>query len=325
MIGTLLLGAVAAWVGMATYNAKGPLAATADVVVPRASMDTLAVFLEANRLINNATSFRIATLITRRNGPLKSGEFRFPAEGSLRDVLAVLRQGKPVQHRVTIPEGLTAAQVAVIVERADALDGPTEVPAEGSVLPETYSYVRGTMREVLLKRGAAAMSHTLESLWDARVPGLPLANPHEAVVLASIVERETAKPEERARIAAVFLARLRRGMKLQSDPTVAYAAAGGLGALDHGLTRSELERDDPYNTYRIAGLPPDPICMPGLASLRAVLLPWPAPAGGDELFFVADGSGGHVFARTEEEHSRNVARWREMERIKATARPAGAN
>ena len=316
------MGAALAWVARDTYNAPGPLRETRDVVVPRASIDRVATFLEGQHVINNATAFRIAALLTRQQGPLKSAELAFPAGGSLRDVLAILRYGRPVQHRLTIPEGLTAAQVAWLFERADAAEGPVEVPPEGSVLPDTYLYDLGTTRSVLMGRATRAMTRALDAAWAARTPATPLANAHEALVLASIVERETARPEERGRIAAVFLNRMRRGMKLQSDPTVAYTAAGGLGGLNHGLTRAELDRDTPYNTYRIAGLPPDPICMPGLAALRAVTQPPATVPGGEEYYFVADGSGGHLFARTEEEHNRNVLRWREVERLKAATRAA---
>lgn len=310
---------LAGWLGLHTYDAPGPLRADQDVVVPRASSDQISTLLEQRGVVNNATSFRIAVLLTREQGALKAGELQFPVHASLRAVLEVLRFGKPVQHHMTVPEGLTAAQVVLLFERADTAVGAVDIPPEGSILPETYAFDRGTARSVLIERGSRAMSRALETAWAARAPNSPLANPHEALVLASIVERETAKPEERSRIAAVFLNRLRRGMKLQSDPTVAYAAAGGLGSLDHGITRAELERDDPYNTYRIPGLPPDPICMPGLASLRAVMQPRAVPAGFEEYFFVADGSGGHVFAHTEEEHRRNVARWREMERFRSGA------
>ena len=226
----------------------------------------------------------------------------------------MLRTGRSVQHRLTIPEGLTASQVAALLERAPALEGEAVLPAEGRVLPETYSYERGILRAALVQRGAAAMDRALAQAWAARVKGLPLRSPDEALTLASIVERETGKPEERPHVAAVFLNRLTRGMRLQSDPTVVYAASGGLGVLDHGITRAELDRDDPYNTYRVQGLPPGPISMPGAASLRAVTQPAPS----QDLFFVADGTGGHVFARTLEEHQRNVVRWRDLERGRAS-------
>jgi UPF0755 protein len=177
------------------------------------------------------------------------------------------------------------------------------------VLPETYAYQWGDSRTALLRRAEAAMATLLAELWAHRAPNLPLDSPGEAVTLASIVERETGLAEERPRVAAVFINRLRRGMRLQSDPTVAYAATGGAVALDRALSRADLDRDHPYNTYRNPGLPPGPIAAPGREALRAVLNP---PAT-EELYFVADGSGGHAFARTLEEHNRNVARWRDLE------------
>jgi len=271
-------------------------------------------------VVRSAFALRTATIATRGQGAVRAGELEFPAAASLRQVLAVLRTSRPVQHRLTIPEGLTAAQVALLIDRAPALDGDPAMPEEGHLLPETYAYERGTPRATLVERGRAAMDRALERSWAARNPAVPLDAAADALILASIVERETAKPEERPRIAAVFLNRLRRGMKLQSDATVVYGVSGGLGVLDHGLTRAELERDEPYNTYRIAGLPPGPISMPGLASLRAVT----QPAQTDDLYFVADGTGGHVFARTAEEHQRNVARWREIERARQGVAPASA-
>ncbi|MBK1661106.1 aminodeoxychorismate lyase [Paracraurococcus ruber] len=243
---------------------------------------------------------------------MRAAEFAFPAGASLEQVLAILREGRPVQRRLTIPEGLTARQVASLLRGTEGLTGEVPVPEEGSILPETYAWEWGFDRAALLRRAQAAMARTLAEIWAERAEGLPLATPREALVLASIVERETALPEERPRIAAVFLNRLRRGMPLQSDPTVAYAAAEG-GALERPLTRADLDRDHPFNTYRIRGLPPAPIAAPGVAALRAVT----RPAQTDDLYFVANGEGGHAFARTLEEHNRNVARWREIERRRA--------
>jgi UPF0755 protein len=305
-------GAGAGWLYW-QYDAPGPLHAATPVVVPRGGLAEVAAELGRQGVVAQPLVFRILAFATLGQGPLHAGELQFPAAASLHQVLAVLRTARPVQHRLTIPEGLTAARVAELVDAADALTGDAPVPAEGSILPETYSYERGTSREQLLDRARIAMAQALQKAWDTRTPGLPLATRREALVLASIVERETAKPEERPLIAAVFLNRLRLGMKLQSDPTVVYGASGGLGVLDHPITRSELDHDDPYNTYRIAGLPASPICMPGLASLRAAT----QPATTDALYFVADGTGGHAFARTQDDHLRNVARWREIERVRA--------
>jgi len=313
----LLGGAV--FYAISAYDAPGPLTVANVVLVPHGGLDQVADVLVQEGVVSNAVALR-AAIATRSQGSIRAGELEFPAAASLRQVLEVLRTARPVQHRLTIPEGLTATQVAVLLDRAPALEGDTAVPEEGHLLPETYSYERGTPRATLVERGRVAMDHALERNWAVRSPAVPLDTPHDALILASIVERETAKPEERPRIAAVFLNRLRRHMRLQSDPTVVYGASGGSGVLEHGLTKAELERPDPYNTYRIAGLPPGPISMPGLASLKAVM----QPADTDDLFFVADGSGGHVFARTAEEHIRNVAHWRGVERARQTATPVPA-
>ena len=298
--------------GMRAYDQPGPLPAARAVLVPRGGMDQVADALVRDGVVTSPRLLEAAALVTRGDGAIRAGELEFPANASLRQVLQVLRSGKPVQHHVTIPEGLTAVQVAALLDRTPVLEGDPVMPAEGGLLPETYAFERGTTRAALAERAAKAMERTLDRAWAARSPTLPLDTPRAVLILASIVERETAKPEERPRIAAVFLNRLRQGMKLQSDPTVVYGASGGTGVLDHGLTRAELDRNDPYNTYRIAGLPPGPISMPGAAALRAVT----QPAQSDELFFVADGTGGHVFARTQDEHLRNVARWREVERTR---------
>ena len=307
----LALAAGGAWLRQ-QWGAPGPLTAPTAIVVPRGGFADVALALEQHGAIANPLLFRLVAIATAERGPLHAGELAFPAAASLADVLSVLRTARPVQHHLTIPEGLTAAQVAELVDAAPALTGDAPVPVEGSILPETYDYELGTPRERLMDRARVAMAQALAKLWQARAPGLPLANQQDALILASMIERETAKSEERPLVAAVFLNRLRLGMRLQSDPTVIYAASGGLGALDHPITRSELDHDDPYNTYRIPGLPPGPICMPGLASLRAAT----QPAASDALYFVADGTGGHAFARSDDDHQRNVAHWRDVLRAR---------
>lgn len=278
------------------------------MLVPRGSGAQVADVLVSDGVIRQARVFRAAALLTRGEGPLRAAEFAFPAHASVRQVLAILRFGRPVEHHLTIAEGLTAQQIQAVLAHADWMSGEVPAFAEGSLLPETYDYQRGAERAVLVERARAAMDRELAALWSDRAPGLPLASPRDALILASIVERETAKPEERPHVAAVYLNRLRLGMRLQADPTVVYAASGGAGVLDHRLTRSELDRDNPFNTYRSAGLPPAPICSPGLESLRAVL----HPVASEDLYFVADGSGGHVFSRSYEAHDSAVARWRAM-------------
>lgn len=294
------------------YRTPGPLAEPAQFVVPRGGLSAAAEALARAGIIADPRAFTAAAWVTRGEGPVRAAEFAFPARASLADVLEILRDARPVQRRLTIPEGLTARQITGLLDRAEGLTGEVTAISEGAVLPETYAYAYGDARAAVLRRAEAAMAQTLAEAWAARSPDLPLTSPREALVLASIVERETGRPEERARVAGVFMNRLRRGMPLQSDPTVAYAAADG-AVLDRPLTRVDLDRDHPFNTYRNRGLPPGPIASPGRESLRAVL----HPEANDFLYFVADGSGGHAFARTLEEHNRNVARWRDVERGRA--------
>ena len=313
--GLLALALLAAGAGFgarmyarAVWERPGPLLAARAIVVPHGGIALVAASLAESGAIDTAAYFRIAAWLTRDGGALRAAEFEFPAHASLRQVLALLRTGHPVEHRVTIPEGLTAYQIANILNHTDVTTGPTGPIEEGSVLPSTYSYEYGMSRTAILTRARAAMDRELTSAWNERAANLPLASSRDALILASIVERETARPEERSHVAAVYLNRLKAGMRLQADPTVAYAASEGTGTLDHRLTRIELERDSPFNTYRNGGLPPGPICSPGPASLRAVTHPMQS----DDLYFVADGSGGHVFARTREAHERNVAQWRAL-------------
>ncbi len=288
------------------WDNPGPLAQAKDVVVPHGGTAAAAEALKSSGVIANATAFEALSWLTFFDGNLRAAEFSFPPKATIADVLAILRTAKPVEHRITIVEGLTAKQIVALLLASEAASGPVETPPEGSALPQTYEFERGMAREAILNRARAAMDKELAAAWAARAPNLPLASPRDMLTLASIVERETAKAEERPHVAAVYLNRLRMGMKLQADPTVAYAVSGGSGVLDHKLNRADLDLDNPYNTYQRAGLPPGPICSPGVASLRAVS----RPMNSEDLYFVADGSGGHAFARTVEAHLRNVARWR---------------
>ncbi len=278
-------------------------------MVPRGSIDTVASTLARERVIEGTWPFRIAARLTRGRGPVHAAELAFPAHASLRTVLVILRTGKPVEHAITIPEGWTSAEIARALAASPALAGPVPVPPEGAVLPQTYDYERGTTRRALLTRMEGAMTATLGQVWQDRDPAVGLPGARALLVLASLVERETHLEAERPLVAAVFLNRLRLGMRLQSDPTVAYEAAGGLGPLPRPLSRADLAEDNPYNTYAVPGLPPAPICAPGLASLRAAA----HPAATDDLYFVADGTGGHVFAATLADQNRNVLRLRALE------------
>jgi UPF0755 protein len=314
----LVAGAAAAWFGWRAYTAPGPLAEPAQVIVPRGGTEAVGAALLRHGVVADSRAFAAASLLTRGEGRVRAAEFAFPAGASLRDVLDILRHARPVQRRLTVPEGLTARQIAALFEQAEGLIGEMPTVSEGALLPDTYVYQYGEARAPIVRRAEAAMQAALEEAWRERAPGLPLSSPREALVLASIVEEETGAPEERARVAGVFVNRLRRGMPLQSDPTVAYAASDGAG-LDRPLTRADLDRDTPFNTYRNRGLPPAPICSPGREALRAAT----RPAQTEDLYFVADGTGGHAFARTLEEHNRNVTRWREIERQRSGGAAAG--
>ncbi|MCX8100556.1 MAG: endolytic transglycosylase MltG [Geminicoccaceae bacterium] len=308
-----LLLAIAGFVGWRWLerwlDTPGPLPAETVLVVPRGGLEATAGLLEETGIVDRAWAFSLAARLSGRERALKAGEYRFASGISPRAVLDLLESGRVVLHRITVPEGLTTAEVHALLEAAEVLDGPLPEPGpEGTLLPETWLVPRGEPRARLLERMRAAMRATLEELWAARAPGLPYADPAEAVILASLVERETPKKEEQPLVAAVFVNRLKRGMRLQSDPTVVYALTGGRNSLERPLTRKDLEIDHPFNTYRIDGLPPAPIANPGRGALEAAL----KPAAVDYLYFVADGTGGHAFARTLAEHNRNVARWRRI-------------
>jgi UPF0755 protein len=306
VLALLALGAGCVWGARRIYVLPGPSPRPIVAVVPRGSPQQVAAALRDAGIIDRPRAFLAAVELTRGDRALHAGEFAFPAAASLEQVLTVLRTARPVQHRVTIPEGLTAARIALLLTRVDALAGEAVLPREGEVMPQTYDFERGASAESIVARGRLAMRRALEQAWAGRAPHLPLRDPAELLVLASIVERETARPDERPHIAAVFLNRLRLGMRLQADPTVIYAVSGGDGVFPRALTRADLEWPNPYNTYTSPGLPPGPIGSPGLAAIEAVA----HPAVSDDLYFVADGGGGHMFARTLEQHQRNVARWR---------------
>lgn len=302
VLATSLTAAAAAMGGLGYWEITrpGPLAAGRDIDIARGGGGRIADQLVRERVIRSALLFRAAAFLTSQRGVLHAAEFAFPARASTLDVLTILRTGRPVQHAITFPEGVTAARVAEILAADSSLSGAVPVPREGWVLPQTYAHLRGVTAESVLARAHAALLAALTP-----PPGM---GAREMLILASLVERESARAEERPLIAGVFLNRLRLGMKLQTDPATIYGASGGTMELGRGLLRSELLRDDPYNTYVLSGLPAGPICAPGLATIAAVR----TPAATDALYFVADGQGGHSFARTLPEHERNVARYRAL-------------
>jgi UPF0755 protein len=293
------------------FTAPGPLQEDLVVLVPRgAGLKDTSRLLALHGAIDSEFIFRLGARYRREDRDMRYGEYRIPAGASMEEVLEMLVEGKTVLHKLTVPEGLTSFQIVELLRGSEILTGEVgDIPAEGSLAAETYTLERNQSRNEVLKQMAELQAAELARAWERRVPDLPLATPEEALVLASIVEKETGVAEERARVASVFINRLKRGMKLQSDPTVVYGITGGEGPLGRGLRRSELDRETPYNTYVIDGLPPTPIATPGRDAIMAVV----NPEETDFLYFVADGTGGHVFAETLDEHNRNVVKWRAIE------------
>ncbi len=308
----LVAAGLLAFYGIDRFERSGPLSADTVVYIPHGSgLEAIARQLEQAGVIEDPLVFRLGAHALRATRALRAGEYLFPAALSTRDAIELLRSGHTVVRRLTLAEGLTSFEIATLIERAEALEGTVgAAPAEGSLLPETYHYARGDSRADLVARMGRALDEAVGELWPGRAPGLPIATPEEAVILASIVEKETGKPSERPLVASVFVNRLKKGMRLQSDPTVAYGLSGGQGPLGRALSRKDLQTPSPYNPYLIDGLPPGPIANPGRAALEAVL----NPAQTGYLYFVADGSGGHAFAKTLAEHNRNVAKWRRIKK-----------
>lgn len=311
----LLTGGGAIWLfswAQDVHRQAGPLQdETVVVIEPGSGLQRIARELELAGVITHPEVFIAMLRYSGDHTRLKAGEYLFEAGVAQKDVADKLIRHDVLVHFLTVPEGLTVAEILEIVAGAEGMTGAMPpAPAEGSLLPETYQYRRGDSRADILARMQAAMDATLQELWENRADNLPISTPQEAVILASIVEKETGVASERARVAAVFVNRLRRGMRLQSDPTVVYALTGGQAPLGRALTRQDWKVDHPYNTYRANGLPPGPISNPGRDSLRATL----NPADTKELYFVADGTGGHAFAETLAQHNRNVAKWRKIRR-----------
>ena len=310
---TLMGGAV--WLGNQLLTAPGPLDKTKNIVIPRgAGPQTMAKVLKEEGVIDHERLFRIAVMIDPTPKPIKAGEYEIPAHTTMLALLDLLQSGKQVQRRLTVVEGMTTGEVLELVRKTEALTGEITLDVkEGDLLPETYFYSRDDTRDGVLLRMKEAMDKALDEAWRKRAAGLPLANRQQALTLASIVEKETALPAERPKVAAVFINRLRRRMKLESDPTTIYGLTLGKAPFSRELTRADLQSNTPYNTYVIPGLPPGPICNPGRASIMAAT----NPARDRAIYFVADGQGGHTFATTLPEHNRNVERWRQIQRDRA--------
>lgn len=314
-----LLLLLALTVGIAAYgivttsiSGAGPLPeAKLVLIAPGSSGAKAANVLAAEGAIASPLFFRLAVRLKEAGGSLKAGEYLIPARASVAEIVDLLQSGRSHPREFTAAEGLTSLEIVEALNKAEAMTGTIEdIPAEGSLLPETYHYIYGDPREKILSRMQKGMEEALAGLWETRVEGLPLKTKEEALTLASVVEKETGVGSERAKVAGVFVNRLKTGMPLQSDPTVIYAITEGKRKLDRQLYRKDLNIASPYNTYYTAGLPPGPIANPGRAALEAVM----RPETHDLYYFVADGTGGHAFGRTMEDHLRNVTRWREIQR-----------
>jgi UPF0755 protein len=305
-VGALLLAALATFGVAQMWGGRGPLNRSISVqIAPGSSLAAVSLQLEKAGAIASADRFRLLARVFGSSAPVKAGEYRIPPRMSQGDILKVLQGTKTVQRFVVVPEGYPSVMVKQVLDRTAELTGTIESPPEGSVLPDSYAYQRGESRAQMVARMQVPMTQYLAQAWAKRKPGLVVKTPREALILASIVEKETGKPAERRIVAAVYANRLRQGMMLQADPTIIYPITKGK-PLGRKILLSEVRAVNAYNTYAMTGLPAGPICNPGRASIDAVL----DPAQSKALYFVADGSGGHVFADTLEQHNANVVKWR---------------
>ncbi|MBB4302216.1 UPF0755 protein [Rhodobium orientis] len=312
VVGIVFGGAFLYW-GKLQFDEPGPLAQDKTIMIPQgATLDSITGSLERQGVISEGWVFSTGVRIYKNAARLKAGEYLFKARASMQEVMDTMVEGKAILHGVTIPEGFTSEQVVARLNANDILIGDlTAIPPEGSLLPDTYKFNRGTTRQQVIERMKNAHERALDEIWNRRADDLPIETPEELVILASIVEKETGRADERSRVAGVFINRLKRGMRLESDPTILYGLHGGSAWQEsRTILRSELNKPNDYNTYQINGLPPGPIANPGRAAMEAVA----NPSRTDEIFFVADGTGGHQFSSTLEQHNRNVARWREVEK-----------
>jgi UPF0755 protein len=321
VVSVVMLAVIAAGVGVyfgrQAFIEPGP-SANGDtfLVKPKMAVADIADQLERRNLISDARIFRLGVRAYGNDSALKAGEYEIKPGASMRDIMELLKSGKSVLYSLTIPEGLTVEQAMQRIAEQDELTGdmPSTMPPEGSLATDTLRFTRGATRQQMIDKLLADQKKLVEDVWARRSPDLPLANINEFVTLASIVEKETGKGDERSRVAAVFLNRLAKGMRLQSDPTIIYGLFGGKGKpSDRPIYQSDIDKQTPYNTYLINGLPPTPIANPGRAALEAVA----NPSKTKDLYFVADGTGGHVFASTLQEHNENVARYRALQKKQA--------
>jgi UPF0755 protein len=304
------------FVGKQRFDAPGPLASEKIVNIPRGGIRDIADQLVREGVIDQPNLFIAGVMVMKARDELKAGEYQFPKQASLRQVVDTLIEARVVQHPITIPEGLTSEQIVQRLLENPVLTGNIkEIPREGTLLPDTYHFPRGFSRERVIALMQQAQQRVLKDVWDYRHADLPLRTPEQLIILASIVEKETGRADERTRVASVFVNRLKQRMKLQSDPTIIYGLVGGKATLGRPIMRSEIEQPTPYNTYVIEGLPPAPIANPGRASLEAAA----KPARTKELYFVADGNGGHVFSENYEMHQKAVARLRALEQQQKNA------
>src|SRR5215216_576105 len=317
-----IVGGLALAIGKQRFEAPGPLDRERIVNIPRGlGIKDIADVLQREGIIDQPWVFMGGVIALKARDELKYGEYLFHRQASLRDVVDTLVEGKVIQHHVTVPEGLTSEQIVARLLENDILGGSLkEIPKEGTLLPETYRFTRGTTREQIIQRMQQTHRRAVQDAWERRASDLPLQNPEQLVVLASIIEKETGRADERSRVAAVFVNRLKQKMKLQSDPTIIYGLVGGKGTLGRPIMKSEIEQPTPYNTYVITGLPPGPIANPGRAALEAAA----NPSRTREIYFVADGSGGHAFSETFDQHQRNVARLRQWEQQQKDRTPLDA-
>jgi len=321
LIVSALVGAAALY-AKTVFEAPGPLAENRILEVSRGTRTPeIARNLKQAGIISDDKVFLAAAYVTGSYRRMKAGEYLFQKNASMADVMSLIISGKELVYKVTVPEGWTTAQVIDRVSAHESLVGEIgDLPPEGAILPETYVFRRGMTRDGLIRQMRSAQEKLFDEMWARRAPGLPFKTKEDALILASIVEKETSIPAERPQVAAVFINRLREGMRLQSDPTIIYGITQGKTKLDRPILRSDIDAATPYNTYRIAGLPPTPIANPGRESIAAVL----NPIDTKDLYFVADGSGGHVFAATLEEHRKNVRKWRTVEKTFAAEAEAEA-